>query len=295
MTALCPDGQRRNGFLLDFKSVYMLKYISPGSWFSLEYPDSWCESEDAEDSFLFFNPEKWNGNFRISAYRGENRNYARDCMAGELKHTSGARQVRIGKWECVYLTENFREEGNDYTSHIWITGRDCISVECSFTVLKGEKATVGENIVSSLEVRLENEKPWKEVIPVRVLEINMINEDYDWAVSAVKKQLTKNFSSSEADIVSIQKVMDSESFKRDQRQAWESFGIAFGTILVNEMDGMNWVTVIDGRKEFPALRFAGTEFMVYPAELVWNKVKAGQRCDLKAEYSRIKAEVESLL
>ena len=295
MTALCPDGQRRNGFLLDFKSVYMLKYISPGSWFSLEYPDSWCEAEDAEDSFLFFNPEKWNGNVRISAYRGENRNYARDCMAGELKHTSGARQVRIGKWECVYLTENFREEGNDYTSHIWITGRDCISVECSFTVLKGEKATVGENIVSSLEVRLENEKPWKEVIPVRVLEINMINEDYDWAVSAVKKQLTKNFSSSEADIVSIQKVMDSESFKRDQRQAWESFGIAFGTILVNEMDGMNWVTVIDGRKEFPALRFAGTEFMVYPAELVWNKVKAGQRCDLKAEYSRIKAEVESLL
>lgn len=295
MTALCPDGQRRNGFLLDFKSVYMLKYISPGSWFSLEYPDSWCEAEDAEDSFLFFNPEKWNGNFRISAYRGENRNYARDCMAGELKHTSGARQVRIGKWECVYLTENFREEGNDYTSHIWITGRGCISVECSFTVLKGEKATVGENIVSSLEVRLENEKPWKEVIPVRVLEINMINEDYDWAVSAVKKQLTKNFSSSEADIVSIQKVMDSESFKRDQRQAWESFGIAFGTILVNEMDGMNWVTVIDGRKEFPALRFAGTEFMVYPAELVWNKVKAGQRCDLKAEYSRIKAEVESLL
>lgn len=295
MTALCPDGQRRNGFLLDFKSVYMLKYISPGSWFSLEYPDSWCEAEDAEDSFLFFNPEKWNGNFRISAYRGENRNYARDCMAGELKHTSGARQVWIGKWECVYLTENFREEGNDYTSHIWITGRDCISVECSFTVLKGEKATVGENIVSSLEVRLENEKPWKEVIPVRVLEINMINEDYDWAVSAVKKQLTKNFSSSEADIVSIQKVMDSESFKRDQRQAWESFGIAFGTILVNEMDGMNWVTVIDGRKEFPALRFAGTEFMVYPAELVWNKVKAGQRCDLKAEYSRIKAEVESLL
>ena len=295
MTAFCPDGQRRNGFLLDFKSVYMLKYISPGSWFSLEYPDSWCEAEDAEDSFLFFNPEKWNGNFRISAYRGENRNYARDCMAGELKHTSGARQVRIGKWECVYLTENFREEGNDYTSHIWITGRDCISVECSFTVLKGEKATVGENIVSSLEVRLENEKPWKEVIPVRVLEINMINEDYGWAVSAVKKQLTKNFSSSEADIVSIQKVMDSESFKRDQRQAWESFGIAFGTILVNEMDGMNWVTVIDGRKEFPALRFAGTEFMVYPAELVWNKVKAGQRCDLKAEYSRIKAEVESLL
>ena len=281
--------------MLDLKTVCMLKYISPGSWFSLEYPDDWCEAEDAEGSFLFFNPEKWNGNFRISAYQGDSRNYAKDCMNGELADTPGARHARVGKWECVYLTEDFREEGNDYTSHIWITGRDCISVECSFTVLKGERPTAGEDIVASLEVRLENERPWREVIPVRVLEINRINEGYDWAVSAVKKQLTKNFSSSEADIASIQKVMDSGSFKKDQRQAWESFGIAFGTVLVNEMDGMNWVTVIDGRKEYPALRFADTELMVCPTTLVWDKVKAGQRCDLKAEYGRIKAEAEALL
>ena len=32
----------------------MKKYISPGSWFSLEYPDNWCEFEDSEDCFLFY-------------------------------------------------------------------------------------------------------------------------------------------------------------------------------------------------------------------------------------------------
>ena len=48
----------------------MKKYISPGSWFSLEYPDNWCEFEDSEDCFLFYNPDKWTGNYRISAYRG---------------------------------------------------------------------------------------------------------------------------------------------------------------------------------------------------------------------------------
>ena len=53
-----------------------MKYISPGSWFSLEYPNDWREFEDEEDSFLFYNPEKWNGNFRISAYRGKSAKYA---------------------------------------------------------------------------------------------------------------------------------------------------------------------------------------------------------------------------
>ena len=49
----------------------MMKYISSGSWFSLEYPSDWREFEDTEDSFLFYNPDKWMGNFRISAYQGE--------------------------------------------------------------------------------------------------------------------------------------------------------------------------------------------------------------------------------
>ena len=57
-----------------------MKYISPGSWFSLEYPAGWNEFEDTEDSFLFYNPEKWNGNFRISAFKGQDKKYAEECM-----------------------------------------------------------------------------------------------------------------------------------------------------------------------------------------------------------------------
>ena len=63
-----------------------MKYISPGSWFSLEYPAGWNEFEDTEDSFLFYNPEKWNGNFRISAFKGQDKKYAEECMDYELKN-----------------------------------------------------------------------------------------------------------------------------------------------------------------------------------------------------------------
>ena len=160
---------------------------------------------------------------------------------------------------------------------------------------KGENIKVAEQIIASLNVRGAKDKPWKEIIPVRVLEINAINEAYDWAVSTIKKQLTKDFTSSEADIESIQKVIDSGRFNANQRSAWENFGFAFGAILVNEMDGMDWVTVIDGKEEYPALRFAQTDVMVYPSRLIWNKVKNGQPCNLKAEYERIRSEVEAVL
>ena len=38
-----------------------MKYISPGGWFSLEYPMGWHEFEDTEESFLFYNPDRWTG------------------------------------------------------------------------------------------------------------------------------------------------------------------------------------------------------------------------------------------
>lgn len=273
----------------------MKKYISPGSCFSLEYPDNWCEFEDSEDCFLFYNPDKWTGNFRISAYRGNSSAYANECLEDELHQVRGAKKVKVGSWDCVYSSESFQENGVWYTTHIWVTGRGEISVECSFTVAKGEIPKAGEAIVASLKVRNVSDKPVKEVIPVRILEINQINENYDWAVSTVKKQLTKDFTGTAADLENLQKVIDSGRFNPKQRQAWESFGTAFGVILVNEMDGMEWVTVIDGQKESPALRFRDSKVMVNPISLIWDKAKSGQPCDLKAEFERIKNEVEATM
>ena len=47
------------------------KFISPGAWFSMNYPSDWNEFEDGEGSFLFYNPDVWSGNFRISAFKGK--------------------------------------------------------------------------------------------------------------------------------------------------------------------------------------------------------------------------------
>ena len=268
-----------------------MKYISPGGWFSLEYPAAWSEFEDTEESFLFYNPNQWNGNFRISAYKDTSKEYGRQCIAYELKNNPTSTSVKVGDWDCAYSAETFQEAGEWYTTHIWVTGKDDICFECSFTVAKGAGRIVAEEIIRTLVVR--NDKEGLEIIPIRILEIGDVNAAFDWASTTVKKTLTKDFTSQEADIDKLQKLVDGGKIQLNQRVAWESIGLAFGTILENEMDGMTWVSVIDGSKEYAALQF---ENLLYnPAALVWNKVKAKQPVDLKAEFARIKSEVEAVM
>ena len=168
------------------------KFISPGAWFSMNYPSDWNEFEDGEGSFLFYNPDVWTGNFRISAFKGK-AGYGKDAIRQELKENDSASLVKVGTWECAYSKEMFQEEGTYYTSHLWITGVDDIAFECSFTVPKGGVVKEAEDVIATLEVRKEGQKYPAELIPVRLSEIYLINEGYEWVVSTVKQELKKDF------------------------------------------------------------------------------------------------------
>ena len=133
------------------------KFISPGAWFSMNYPSDWNEFEDGEGSFLFYNPDVWTGNFRISAFKGK-AGYGKDAIRQELKENDSASLVKVGTWECAYSKEMFQEEGTYYTSHLWITGVDDIAFECSFTVPKGGVVKEAEDVIATLEVRKEAQK-----------------------------------------------------------------------------------------------------------------------------------------
>ncbi len=268
-------------------------YIAPGGWFALRYPAQWCEFEDSEECFLFYNPNKWDGNFRISVFKDASGSYADDVMADELKQNAGSRRVVVGPWNCVYSKEDFVEDGLAYTMHLWVLGEKDTYAECSFTVPKGASVKLAEGVIASLELRDMHVRYPKAVIPVRVLEINRINESFDWAVSQIKNVLKKDFRSSEQDIALIQQVISQKTFgKKKPEGALAALGVAFGTILVNEMDGFDWVTVIDGRNEYPALQFAGTDIVVEVEGLLKS---ASQVPDLKVSFQQIKQQIESVL
>lgn len=263
------------------------KFISPGAWFTMIYPSTWSEFEDGEGSFLFYNPDVWTGNFRISAFKADaavrgSVNYGREAVKQELKDNPSASLVKVGRLECAYSKEMFQEEGAYYTTHLWITGMDNVAFECSFTVPKGGSAKEAEEVIATLEARKEGEKYPAELIPVRLSEIYQINEGYEWVVSTVKQELKKDFQGVEEDLEKIQQVIDSGKISPKKKDEWLAIGITVCAILTNEVEGMEWKTLIDGNREVPVLEYQGRT--IDPMKIAWSKVKAGQPCNIAEAY-----------
>ena len=272
------------------------KFISPGGWFSMIYPNDWSEFEDGEGSFLFYNPEKWTGNFRISAYKPSgkeagNMDYGREFVKLELKENSAASLVTVGRLECAYSKEMFLEEEAYYVTHTWIIGIRDVAFECSFTVPKGGDCTEAEAVIASLEARKEGEKYEAELIPVRLSEIFLINESYDFVASAVKDKLKKDFQGVEDDLENIQQIIKIGDIKQKQREVWLSFGMVVCTILCNEIEGFQWRTLIDGNREAPVLLHLESNVLIDPMKLVWSKVKNGEQPDVIEEYKQAMEQI----
>ena len=272
------------------------KFISPGAWFSLIYPTGWGEFEDTEGSFLFYNPDQWSGNFRISAFKKDSKftdaiHFGQDSVKTELKDNPLSILVKIGNLDCAYNKETFQEEGAFYVSHLWITGIGNVAFECTFTVPKGADIADAERIISTLQIREEGKKYPAEVITIRVSEISQVNESYDFTVSTIKKLLKKDFQGREEDLPLLQKIIDSGTIAPKQKEYWLAFGITVCVILANEIEGLEWMTLIDGNREVPVLSYVRTGTIIDPMKLVWSKIKAGESCDVVEGYKSVLANL----
>ena len=201
-----------------------------------------------------------------------------------MKENDSASLVKIGQLDCAYSKEMFQEDGTYYTSHLWITGIDNIAFECSFTVPKGGAVKEAEEVIATLEIRKEDQKYPAELIPIRLSEIYLVNESYEWTVSMVKQELKKDFQGVEEDLEKLQQVIDSGKIGPKKKEEWMAIGITICAILANEIDGMEWITLIDGNREAPLLRYK--DRTIDPMKLTWSRVKAGEPCNVVEEYKK---------
>lgn len=265
----------------------MKKYISPNSWFSFEYPDAWHEFEDEAGSFLFYNPASWTGNFRISAAMDKSPDFARNTLREELAQYSDAKMVSIGHHEFVYSRETFQEGDTWYTSHFWVTGHKQMAVYATFTCAKGESVHEAQTVLASLHLMNPNNPQCHEVIPVRLAEVAIINNAYEQTQKEVKKELKKDFSAVDTatGIAHMQRLIDDGKLKLNPANI-ERLALVLGCFLTDELDGIEWVSVIDGRTEYPALRLNG-QHLVNPVEQLATYVSQQGKCDLREVYERL--------
>lgn len=247
----------------------------------MNYPDGWNEFVGDSTSFLFYDPNEWGGNFRISAYRDTSPAFAEDCMKKELSERPGSRPVKLaGKW-WIFSQDNFLEEGEPYTNYCWLGGLDNTVVAVTFTVKHGSSYELAQQVVASVEVRNNTPSHYPaEVIDVRLSEIYQIDSAYEWVEHEVKERLKLDFQGQESDLHSMQQLIDAGYYTPKQREAWINLGIAYCVILANEVDGWEWHTLMDGNREAPLLINEETGEQIDPMKVAWSKVKAGQKVRL---------------
>lgn len=234
----------------------MKTFISPESWFLIEYPDTWFEFEDEPDAFLFYNPDEWNGNFRISAYRGETGAFGRQCLADELTR-QGARRVRVGSWDAVLTTERFSEDGEKFLSVCWTIDVAQTCVECSFTTLDGASIEPAERVLASLQVNPVGKYFPHRIIDVRLMEISAIEDATTKMEALAKKVLKARFGDLQQGLDVLQKLSASSELRRMGREGSVLLGMTLCALVAENVEGFEWRTLVDGRNEQPVLVSAG--------------------------------------
>ncbi len=268
-------------------------FISPKSWFSLTYPNNWNEFEDTESRFLFYDPVNWAGNFRISAYKQDKHQpdaalYAQQSIKEELRLNPSAVMTKVGSWNCAYSQETFPENGHTFTSHYWLTGHENIVFECSFATFQGKDPAVARQIIASIQAFKEEANLPKTIIPIRVLEIGEINNAFETVSSTVKTLLKKDFTGSSKDFPPMQQIIDEKLCPSGKKDIWQAMELVFGIIVANEIEDMEWVTVIEGRYEYPALCYQHDKRkLICLKNMIWEKIKNKQEIHLEQEFEQL--------
>lgn len=236
----------------------MKKFISPGSWFAFTYPIEWFEFSEEVDCFLFYNPEKWDGNFRISAYRDASSSFGDTMMRQALK-ASGTKLTKVGRWETVYNAESFTEQLVEYVTHRWTIGCGQTCVECSFTAPKGEHLGTVNAIISSLEVLQPRETFHNQYIPIRVSEVDLIESCYATIEELGMKLFKERFRDFDYNARLLQKIIQRPELTNQLgADAGAVVGVVLCALLTESIDGLEWNTFINGKVEAPVLMYGTT-------------------------------------
>lgn len=269
----------------------MKKFISPGSWFAFTYPEEWFEFSEEADCFLFYNPEKWDGNFRISAYRDASSSFGDTMMRQALK-ASNAKLSKVGRWETVHSTESFTEQLVEYVTHCWTIGCGQTCVECSFTAPVEGHLGIVNAIIASLEILQPRDTFHNQYIPVRVSEVDLIESCYATIEELGMKLFKERFRDFDYNVRLLQKIVQRpELSKQLGTDAGAVMGVVLCTLLSESVEGLEWNTFVNGKVEAPVLMY-GTTCVARPMLLFGKQGALLTEVELTDVVDEIRARIE---
>ena len=266
------------------------RFIAPGGWFEMNYPMAFTEFLDEEGSFLFYDPDTWTGNFRIAAYKGSDKGFARRCVDEELAMRRRATIEKVGTWRCCYYTMPFTEQEERFVDHCWVFGERDMVYYVRLTVFESTPADLARQIIATVATRHPDRIYPAEVIDIRAKEVQDIEEAYDTVRRMIKEKLSRDFRGEPEDVALLQRLVEEGGLNPRKRDAWLALGIALAVVVANNQDQYRWMTLVDGNREDPVLQDVEDGTTIDPMHLVWSKVKRGQNVNLVETYAKLTEE-----
>jgi len=96
------------------------------------------------------------------------------------------------------------------------------------------------------------------------------------------------------DLTAMQELLDLGVLGPEQTIELQCLGIVFGLLLVEAVEGLDWVIVEDEIGRDPALCFSGTSLLVFPMTMLSKRVEEGEEVQVAALFVRICASLEDL-
>ena len=97
----------------------------------------------------------------------------------------------------------------------------------------------------------------------------------------------------QSDLPVLQALVEHESLKHANYEAWVALGIAFGDVLVNTIPGLAWRLVTDQAGTHAALQFERKAVSIAAPTMLWKRVERGEEFDLSHMAQELKSLIES--
>ena len=94
-----------------------------------------------------------------------------------------------------------------------------------------------------------------------------------------------------SDLAFMQQLIDRKVIRSSEVRKWQELGVAFGDILVTELD-LHWVSYEDDLGVSKALRWRETENYVFPVTLFSKRVQFNEKIDVISLYDQLEMDIE---
>jgi hypothetical protein len=99
----------------------------------------------------------------------------------------------------------------------------------------------------------------------------------------------------DADLDVIQAILDSGELDAAQTYELQSLGVAFGSVLVSAVDGLDWAIVHDEYGSDPTLRYRNTTLCINVLTTISKRIEDGENVDVRELFDGLQGALQGAI